>query len=103
MAWLGRRRKLVPEQFCKSDRSEVPGIHADVMLAEHGFQLAVAVAMQVDRAAVLAIPAPERIMAEDQAMVALRHFGVVADASPALHLAGRNGIIVAPDQVLGAV
>jgi hypothetical protein len=50
-------------------------IHADVMLAEQCLQLAVAVTMKVACTAVLAVPAPERVVTKHQHVTVNRKLG----------------------------
>ena len=61
------------------------------------------VAVQIDRAAVLAVPAPERIVTKHQHVIVDRELRVILHARPSSGLAGCNRIIVAAYQVLRAV
>src|SRR5437763_16534956 len=92
---LLRRQKLV-----QGDRPEIAHIGADIELPRQGFQPAVAVAVQIDAAAIHALPAAERVMAEHEIDAVEFQFGVIRNATPALRL--RLRIVVAEDQVLSS-
>ena len=65
--WVAIVARLIGwSQLRQRDRPEAARIHADVKLARHRLELAMAVAMQVDGATMLPVPASERIMAEHQ-------------------------------------
>ena len=54
--------------------------------------------VQIDAAAVHALPAPERVMAEDEVDPVDPQLGIMGDALPTVGL--RHRIVVAEDQVL---
>jgi len=93
------------EQLVEQDRRIAVhvDVDADVELARHRFQPPMAVAVQVDRAAVLSVPAPERVMAQDEPPAGKLDLGIIGDARPSGRGERRIGIVVAAQQVLGAV
>src|SRR5437764_15146748 len=92
---LWRRHKLG-----QRDRPEISHIGADVELPRQGLQPAMAVAMQVDTAAIHPLPAAERVMAKHEIDPIEFQLGIIRDAFPALWL--RLRVVVAEDQVLPA-
>ena len=87
----------------QSHRPKAARIDADIVLARKRLQLAVAVPMKVDRAAMLAVPAPERVMAEDEPAPLRLHLVIIAHARPARQIAYALGIVVAADEVNASV
>src|SRR5947199_10080037 len=88
------------QELAERDRPKIVHIGADIELSRQGLQPAVAVAMQIDAAAIHPLPAAERVMAEHEIDAVEFQFGVIRDAVPALWL--RLWIIIAEDQVLAA-
>ena len=77
-------------------------VDADVDLAGQGCEAAVAVAVQVERAAGHAVPAAQGVVAEHEEAAVLLELGVGLDARPAGKAGGRRAVVVADDQVLPA-
>jgi hypothetical protein len=92
-----------PDQAFEQDWCEVVAIDADVELARHRFQPSVTVPMQVQRTAVLPIPASERVVAQNKRSVVQLDFRVVPDACPTVRRERRIGIVIATEQVFAAV
>jgi hypothetical protein len=92
-----------PDQAFAQDWCEVVAIDANVELARHRFQPSVTVPMQVQRTAVLPIPASERVVAQNKQSAVHLDFRIVPDASPAVGRQRRIRIVIATEQVLGAV
>src|SRR2546423_15056883 len=81
---LLRRHKLGQRH-----RPEIAHIGADVELPRQGLQPAMAVAMQVDTAAIYPLPAAERVMAKDGIDPIEFQFGIIHDDFPTPLLAQR--------------
>ena len=62
-----------------------------------------AVAVELEAAAMLAVPGPQRIVAQHQPPALDLDLGIVAHARPARQRADRRRVVVAADQLLGAV
>src|SRR4028118_801270 len=73
------------------------------MLAEHRLQAAVAVAVEVEGAAVLAVPAAEGVVAKHKGEAVQFKLEIVLHAGPTYRSDGGGRIAVAADEVLGAV
>ncbi len=78
------------QQLRQRHRPEVAGVDADVELPRQRLQATVAVAVELERAAVLAVPGPQGIVAQDQALAVEVEFRIVADGGPAGQLAERR-------------
>ena len=70
------------QQLRQRHRAEAPGVDADVELARQGLEAAVAVAVELERAAVLAVPGAQRVVAQDQAVAVEVELGIVPDRWP---------------------
>src|SRR5258705_745909 len=92
---LLRRHKLGQRH-----RPEIAHIGADVELPREGLEAAMAVAMQVDTAAIHPLPAAKRVMAKHEIDPIEFQLGIIRDAFPALGL--RLRVVVAKDQVLSS-
>ena len=99
----GERPARLGQDRVKVDRAEVPDVDTYVDLTGQRLQTAMAVAVQVECAAVLAVPSTQGIMAENEAAALELELGVVLNAGPAGEGSDRRWIVVAGDQVLGAV
>src|SRR5947209_1262232 len=84
------------------DRGEAAAIHADIELPRDWLQPPMAVTMQVDRAAMRAIPGPKRIMAENHHGAVQHELRVGLNAQPACS-ENRWPVIVSGDQVFASI
>ena len=91
------------EQLGERDRDEAMDVHADVELAAHRFQATMAVPMKVDAAAMLAVPAAKRVVAQHQLQAVDIQFSIVADARSTRGRQSLLAIVVVTQQVLRAV
>ena len=87
----------------KVDRAEVPDVDTYIDLTGQRSQTAMAMAVQVECATVLTVPGTQGIMAENEAASPELELGIVLNAGPAGEGPDRRWIIVAGDEVLGAV